>query len=61
MFIALRSLVIPLRQEQHVTEHVKAHCAPLERGVNWKREAIKRAPPEQLAAQTNLNRLLVQS
>ena len=40
MFIALRSLVIPLRQERHVIEHVKTHCAPLERGGNWKPEAI---------------------
>ena len=32
--------MIPLRQERHVSEHVKAHCAPLERGVNWKHEAI---------------------
>ena len=40
MFIALPSLVIPLRQERHVTEHAKAHCAPLERGRNSKHEAI---------------------
>jgi len=40
MFIALRSSATPLRQERHVSEHVKAHCAPLERGVNWKHGAI---------------------
>jgi hypothetical protein len=53
MFIALHSLEIPLRQERHVTEHVRAHCAPLERALNWKHGGYKHhAPPEQLAAQT---------
>ena len=58
MFIALRSLVIPLRQERHVTEYI---------ALRWSADVIGTrgykhcAPPEQLAAQTNLNRLLVQS
>ena len=61
MFIALQWLVIPLRQERHVTEHAN-HIA-----LRWSAELLEtrgykhRAPPEQLATQTNLNRLLVQS
>ena len=47
MFIALIYRVIPLRKERNVSEHAKAHCAPLERRGYLRMRGYKRcAPPE---------------